>query len=110
MQSFPFLLLEQKTTQRSHQLFRKSGYQDRVLRVENHPPLQQVGQAELHAEPIRGKIVIVEEEPPECLMNERRQCSPTTIRKRKLASKKLVVPFFLLFSGFCHYIHHKSDD
>ena len=66
MQPFPFLLLEQKTTQRPHQPFRKSGYQGRVLRVENHPPLQQVGQSELHAEPIRGKIVIVEEEPPEC--------------------------------------------
>ena len=34
--------------------------------MENHPLLQQVGQSELHAEPIRGKIVIVEEEPPEC--------------------------------------------
>lgn len=61
-----FLLLEQKTTQRSHQPFKKSGYQGRVWRVENHPPLQQVGQSELRAEPIRGKIVIVEEEPPEC--------------------------------------------
>ena len=61
-----FLLLEQKTTQRSHQPFKKSGYQGWVWRVENHPPLQQVGQSELNAEPIRGKIVIVEEEPPEC--------------------------------------------
>lgn len=101
MQSFPgvFLLLEQKTTQRSHQPFKKGGYQGRVRRVENHPPLQEVGQSELHAEPIRGKIVIVEGSLPNVSMNERRQCSPTTIRKRKLASKKLVVPLFHSFQG-----------
>ena len=48
---------------------------------------------------MRGKIVLVEEEPLVCF-DGRKTCSPTTIWKRNLASQKLVMIFLYSFQGF----------